>query len=304
MSLSTLLGKINNDKNTGKKVFLEVIQLIKERAVETPRDQRLVIRLRSNPTDDKSPQYEIVTRGFDYGTPEEWIRHKKVITQILSGQNITRGPDKFRMTRRLLTGKAIADFEAAIITNSYSETTNDLEKCLAAVGLPIFPSRAIEKQKRALRRHMPKPKEMPVTVYWARLVELNAFFEYFPDADAYTPLSEDELKQVFEYGLPKTWSMQMTLTRFVPMDRTPPKLVAFCRELEGIEAEHGSLDVIGVYNNRGAPRVPRRDRTDRRSTRKGKRKQGATESDSKPNLDIPCPFHPNGKHTLRECSYY
>ena len=40
------------------------------------------------------------------------------------------------------------------------------------------------------------------------------------------------------------------------MERIPPKLVAFCRELEGKEVGYGLLDVIGVYKNKGAHACP------------------------------------------------
>ena len=123
MPFLTLLGKVNNDMNSGKECFLEVIPLIKDKTIDTPRDQRIVIKLGSNPTDNKSPHYGIVTQVFDYSSPEEWICHKKFIAKIFTGHNITRGPNKFQRVRRLLAGKVIADFEATIITKSYVETT-------------------------------------------------------------------------------------------------------------------------------------------------------------------------------------
>ena len=54
------------------------------------------------------------------------------------------------------------------------------------------------------------------------------------------------MKEVLEFGIPDTWRMYMTITRFIPANETPNKIVNFCRELEGIESEHGSLDVIGI----------------------------------------------------------
>ena len=61
---------------------------------------------------------------------------------------------------------------------------------------------------------------MLVHVYHARLVELNQYLRQFPDADNSSPLSEDDLKEVFEYGLPRKWRMHMTMTRFVPAEVT------------------------------------------------------------------------------------
>ena len=173
MSLSTLLGKINPPQQKKKQEI--VIPLIREPEKEVPKDKRIVIKLRSTPGDVNSQLYEVVTRAFDHGTPEEWIRHRKIITKILEGQNITNGPDSFRMTRRLLEGKALADFEASIVTNNFTETVANLQLALRDVAVPIFPTRALQKQRRSMRRKMPKLLSMPVAQYWAQLVQLNEF---------------------------------------------------------------------------------------------------------------------------------
>ena len=245
MSLSTLLGKIHPPQQ--KKKPEVIIPLYREAEKEIPKEKRIVIKLRSTPNDANSQLYEVITRAFDHGTPEEWIRHRKMIKKVLDGQNITSGPDSFRMTRRLLEGKALANFEVSVVTNTYTETVNNLDKALKDVAVAIFPTRALQKQKRSMRRRMPKPFGMPVAHYWARLVELNQYLPFFPGGDANSKLADDDLKEVLEFGIPDTWRMYMTITRFIPANETPDKIVNFCQELEGIESKHGSLDVIGVH---------------------------------------------------------
>ena len=94
MSLSTLLGKIHPPQQKKKQEI--IIPLIMQPEKEVPKDKRIVIKLRSTPGNANLQLYEVVTRAFDHGTPEEWIRHQKTITKILEGQNITNGPDSFR----------------------------------------------------------------------------------------------------------------------------------------------------------------------------------------------------------------
>ena len=203
MSLSKLLGKL--EKPTPKKKPEVVIPLFRAPEPEIEKSKRIVIKLRSNPTDDKSQLYEVVTRAFDHGTPEEWIRHRKMILRILVGQNITAGPDMFRMTRRLLEGKALADFEASVTTNGYKEDqVGNLKLVLDDVAVPIFPPRALQKQRRAMRRRMPKPLGMPVAHYWARIVELNQFLPLFPGGDASSVIANDDLKEILEFSIPDT----------------------------------------------------------------------------------------------------
>ena len=303
MSLSTLLGKIHPPQQKKKQEI--VIPLIREPEKEVPKDKRIVIKLRSTPGDANSQLYEVVTRAFDHGTPEEWIRHRKIITKILEGQNITNGPDLFRMTRRLLEGKALADFEASIVTNQYTESVANLKLALRDVAVPIFPTRALQKQRRSMRRKMPKPLSMPVAQYWARLVQLNEFLPFFPDGDDTSKLEEDDLKEVLEFGIPETWRMHMTITRFISANEKPASIVNFCRELEGIEQEHGSLDVIGTFKKspKKTPKTPsfaKKPDPPVSTPRRGQKKRSRSNFEE---LDDsgPCPIHPDLPHTAKQC---
>ena len=69
MSLSKLLGKIDNPQQKKKQEV--VIPLEREPEKEVPKDKRIVMKLRLMPTDANSQQYEVITRVFDHGTPEE-----------------------------------------------------------------------------------------------------------------------------------------------------------------------------------------------------------------------------------------
>lgn len=59
------------------------------------------------------------------------------------------------MTRHLLEGKALADFKASVMTNQYNETVTNLSKALKDAAISIFPTCALQKQKRSMRRRMP-----------------------------------------------------------------------------------------------------------------------------------------------------
>jgi len=86
-----------------------------------------------------------------------------MMDKSIAGQSITLGPDRCCIARRLLEGKAFSDFEASVTANSYTEMHGNLERILGDVAIPIFPPRALQKQRRMLRRYMPKPLNMPVT---------------------------------------------------------------------------------------------------------------------------------------------
>ena len=92
------------------------------------------------------------------------------------------------MVHRLLEDKALTDFESSIIINTYTETSAPLIISLKDIVIHLFPNAAPIKNKWAMRCYMQKPKNMPVTVYCDRLVELNKYSLLFPDADKHSPL--------------------------------------------------------------------------------------------------------------------
>ena len=297
MSLSKLVAKVSVPQQKKKQEC--IIPLLREQEEEIPKNKRIMMKLRSNPSQADSQVYEIVTRAFDHGTPEEWIRHRRTMSRILIGQNITSGPDKFRMIRRLLEGKALADFEASVTTHNYNETANNLESALNDVAIPIFPKQALQKQRRTMRRQMKKPVGLPVAHYWARLVELNGYLPDFPTGTDQSKISDDDLKEVLEFGIPEVWRMHMKLTRFEPTNESAAEIVSYCRDLEGVEAEHGNLDVMGVYEKQ---RRTKKDppgfslsKTTKRSAKKRNRKN------YEENNFTPCPIHPHGKHSMADC---
>ena len=79
---------------------------------------------------------------------------------------------------------------------------------------------------------------------------MNKQLESFPDAGEDDKLESNELKEILEFALPKTWRVHMTLSRFMCDEKKPKDILDFCKGIEGLEAEHGSLAVAGVTDNR------------------------------------------------------
>ena len=48
--------------------------------------------------------YELMINYFGEGTPEELLIFHKILMKVIVGQNVTNGPDKYSLTRRLLQG--------------------------------------------------------------------------------------------------------------------------------------------------------------------------------------------------------
>ncbi len=112
---------------------------------------RVGFDLRATPADPNSQTYKISLNVFSDGTPEEWLLHVKDLRKVIYGQNCTTGPQKFALARRVLDGDAAAVFETAA-QNRGNETNDNFELVLQDVTKHIFPRRALQVQRRYMRR--------------------------------------------------------------------------------------------------------------------------------------------------------
>eukprot|EP00957_Ditylum_brightwellii_P170963 13013217-Ditylum_brightwellii.AAC.1 len=53
------------------------------------------------------------------------------------------------------------------------------------------------------------------------------------------PLNEDELLDIFEYGVPTSWCREFTVQGFDPVDQGLKIFVDFCTRLESCEPSKG-----------------------------------------------------------------
>ena len=58
---------------------------------------------------------ELTIHYFRTGTPEEWLRIRAKILEVITGQNLTTGAQRFTMVRRVLQGDALAAFNHTAI---------------------------------------------------------------------------------------------------------------------------------------------------------------------------------------------
>lgn len=210
------------------------------RELEPSRSQRY--KLRNVPNDENSPTYELTIPYFATGTPEEWLEFRKNLMKVLIGQNVTQGPGRYTVARRLLEGDALARFNNAANLHG-NETVDHFTACLDDVTAHVFPQRALQKQKRFMRRFLRKPHTMKIREYVARVVEINDMLEIFPPSVAGTAaikLPEDEILDLLEFGLPNTWQKNMVLQDFDPLASNIAAFVAFCERMEQFEAADGS----------------------------------------------------------------
>jgi hypothetical protein len=69
----------------------------------------------------------------------------------------------------------------------------------------------------------------------ARVEELNNYLSIFPEYPIDDNLHEDELLNIYEYGIPKTWSKYFLLQNWDPQHHTKQEFREFCEQLKMAE---------------------------------------------------------------------
>ena len=115
----------------------------------------------------------------------------------------------------MLEGAALSKFDESALLHG-PETMAHYDLCMADLAIYVFPIRALQIQKRFMRRNMRKSPYVKMKEYMARVKELNNYLLMFPNYVNGNELHEDELLEIYEYGIPKTWSRQFLLQNWDP----------------------------------------------------------------------------------------
>jgi hypothetical protein len=194
----------------------------------------LSLKLLAVPGNHDSPTYNMSVRFFDNGTPEQWLMFQKALSKVLVGQNITTGPPTYGMARRLMEGAALSKFDESSLRHG-AETLIHYDQVMKDISNYVFPTRALQVQKRYMRRHMRKAPYMKMKEYMARVEELNNYLSMYPGYTNGDELHEDELLDIYEYGIPKSWSRQFLLQNWDPQHHSKQEFREFCERLETAE---------------------------------------------------------------------
>ena len=75
---------------------------------ELEKDDYMTFKLKTNPASRNIAEYSLNVPYFRDGSPEEWLKFLMNLKRLFEGQNITTGPHKFTMVRRLLIGESLS----------------------------------------------------------------------------------------------------------------------------------------------------------------------------------------------------
>jgi hypothetical protein len=122
--------------------------------------------------------------------------------------------------------QVVRPVEVAYITNALKATVK-----------LVCPYKALEKQKRFMRRKMRKPADMKTRMYVNYLNRIN--YDELPNlppfAGVVQSLSQDEMMDIILFGIPKSWITEMDKQDFDPFSKTIERVVDFCERMESAE---------------------------------------------------------------------
>ena len=282
-------------------------------------------KLRTAPADADSPKYSFKVAIVDSkSTPRQAIKWITRMEKVFAGLNMTNATAKHNLLLEMVNGTARSAYLTALGTHRvarHTELRNDAynavvrgagesdddfnQRCQDAyngVGQPdinnddiragqngvmlsICPYKALEKQKRFMRRKMRKPADMTTRTYVNNLARINdEELRYLPPFNANQGLGADEVVDIICYGIPKSWMKRMDEFDFDPFTAALPDLIAFCERMESAEDfEKGPDTKQSASNNK---KLSKKHKSNRNTSQKG---------------DKWCAYHESTSHNTEDC---
>ena len=295
MKVAPIFDKKDDASSSSRKVNLPPIPFERAESGELKKGAYASMKLRNNPGDPDSPGYDIHVKYFKEGSCEEFLLFETDLRRVFAGQAATTGPLKFATARRLLEGAALTTFNLALPAGA-TETIPTFEACLEAVRASVFPYQAASNQRRFLRRVLRKKADVTIKQFVDRVLELNNYLARFPPTIVGGPapdiLSDEDVMELLEFGVPNSWRNQMTMQGFIPKQHTVQEFVEVCQRYEQVESRDGTA------NNHAAKSYSNGKSGKKRSSN-GKEKPAGKKQEIMNGVRM-CPIH-NYAHPLQDC---
>jgi hypothetical protein len=256
-----------------------------------------------------------ILRGMNITTP---AAQHEMIQQLCSGRVLTQYNESIMVARNAAKEERIRAAVARIVRHPATATVpaetqeqyirrradarvadeaNPADPATLAMIEPalkdtikmVCPYKALEKQKRFMRRKMRKPADMKIRIFVNHLHRIN--FDEIPQLPPFATrqeLSHDELMDIVLFGIPKSWVKEMDRQDFDPFATEDIQtLIQFCERMESAEDFHDTS------NNKQGSNSKNSYKKTKFSNNKGKPSKGSGKW---------CEYHETDTHDTSECS--
>ena len=157
-------------------------------------------KCRTIPGDATSQTYDLQIPYFRTGAPKECLKCRNNVKKGMIDYGATTGPQEYSFTRRLLERDALAVLELKAIKFG-AETGPHYTEVMDELTKHIFPSKALQKQKRDMRRVLRKPRELSTRDFVSHVCEINNLLPQFLGATNESKLPSNELLDLLDFGI-------------------------------------------------------------------------------------------------------
>ena len=130
--------------------------------------------------------------------PEDLLKFVTLLNNIIRGQDLSTGPQKFGMTRNLVIGESLRVFEQKSRERG-TETNKDYGLVTKDLISHSFPTKYLNRQKRYLRRGLYKHRDTKVWDLIFCIAEMVEYLKKFPPFRAGQCLPEDAILELVDF---------------------------------------------------------------------------------------------------------
>ena len=283
-------------------------------------------KLRTTPADATSALYSFRVMKVDgTQTVRQHLNWVTSVKKVHKGLNMTTYPEIHELNQELLSGEALSSYTVGVdgarttihaamqqaaadavvrnVNHDNAQHAAALAAAIVAVGIPdvnnvcvdlgyahmmlaVAPYKALEKQKRYMRRKMRKPNDMRTRTYIAHIHKMNLEeLPLLPPMNANQSLPLEEVKDIVIYGLPKSWVRKMDEFDFDPYNGSMGEVINFCERMESAEDHDNTAKTVKHDGHKSAK----------------KPKPSNYRSEDKKNGEKWCDFHETDTHNTKDC---
>ena len=171
---------------------------------------------------------------FRTGSPDVLLNFITILHKIIRGQDLSTEPQQFGMMQNLVIGESLILFEQK--AQERGAETNAIYKLLMKDLIShFFPPKALQRQKRYLRRGMYKPRVTKIRYLISHIDNIFEYLKKFPPFRAGKRLPEDDILKLVEFSPPKQWEKELIIQGFDSATQVLAEIVNFCERLETAE---------------------------------------------------------------------
>ena len=185
-------------------------------------------------------------RKYSHGPIEDLLRWKMNLLEVISEKPIISALSKFSFAEMMLGGDPLITFRDLRRSVCHSEPVNGVEpgetdgtfnSVVNRFVTHYFPKvcNPSKRQKKYMRTYLRKPKTVQVKQIAERLIQMNGYLPFFPDAYN-SKFDEDELIENMITMCPQKWRTEMARMNFEPADHNFLQVQTCLETIEMIEA--------------------------------------------------------------------